>query len=73
MLMNHFANALIWLGGILNVLGLLGGLAFLVFWLLGFVQLEKGEHRCYKCEDAANCPAAYTGVAYPCAHYEKRK
>ena len=29
------------------------------------------EHRCWKCTKQENCPAAFTGVAYPCEHFEK--
>lgn len=29
------------------------------------------EHRCGKCADRAECPAANTGVCYPCPHYQK--
>lgn len=29
------------------------------------------EYRCPKCNIKDQCPAAFTGVAYPCEHFEK--
>ena len=29
------------------------------------------EYRCPECESREHCPAAFTGVAYPCEHFEK--
>lgn len=29
------------------------------------------ESRCSECADRETCPAAYTGVCYPCEHFRK--
>lgn len=38
-------------------------------WLA--LVFHREEHRCMKCADRAECPAANTGVCYPCPHYQK--
>ena len=33
--------------------------------------MRKEERRCNKCIDRAKCPAANTGVCFPCPHYRR--
>lgn len=75
-------NLLIYLAGVAEFLGIVGGIAFLVlfFWLglsrRGRLTLNNlaavPEYRCGSCVDAENCLAADTGVCYPCPYYEKK-
>lgn len=57
-----------------------GGFAFVLLCWLAFTKhgrvaalrlLDVPEYRCSGCRDADNCPAADSGVAYPCGHYKK--
>lgn len=34
-------------------------------------QWELPEDRCRECADRESCPAAFTGVIYPCEHFRK--
>lgn len=31
----------------------------------------KEESRCRTCKELGSCPAAYTGVLYPCPYYKE--
>ena len=34
---------------------------------------EHEEDRCGRCEEKGECPAAHTGVAYPCPHFREEQ
>lgn len=66
-------NFLLWLVTFVHALCCLGGAAFLVLLLTGWLYLCKDEYRCHRCAERHECPAACTGVAYPCTYYAKEK
>lgn len=57
----------------LLVLGLLAatvaGAVFIVIALVKAARKPKNDFRCGTCTEAQDCPAAFTGVAYPCPYY----
>ena len=70
---NSVVDFTIWFVGCLHVVGCLGGLAFF-FWAV-YLGLKKSlkpdeENRCESCIDRTSCPAAFTGVLYPCFYFE---
>lgn len=67
------SNFLLWLVTLIHALGFLGGMAFLVLAILGWVRLEKDEYRCRHCSSRRDCPAYDSGVSYPCQHFQKKK
>lgn len=80
---NHVMDLLFWLVGFLHVLGCLGGLAMVAcaVWLCcsqrgkaiaARLHLDE-EYRCRECTAVGYCEAAYTGVCYPCAHFEAKE
>ena len=77
--MDYVVTILFWLFGVLDFIGCLGGLLFLVllFW---FAFSRRGqavqdnlhlreERRCSDCSKGNYCDAAYTGVSFPCPHF----
>gem|GEM_PF-5712309 len=74
---NYIVNFCIYLFGVLQVLGTIGGLIFGVCWLLrprpSDDQDAPQEIRCDSCVEHSVCPAADTGVAYPCPWYVKKE
>lgn len=38
-------------------------------WLSAITTKYSEEYRCGECSGFAGCPAANTGVLYPCPHY----
>ena len=77
--MNSFFSFLFWLAGVLQMIAMLGGLAFwllfgwLVFskkgWTFFALCLKAPEYRCHSCLDRESCGAAFTDVLYPCWWY----
>ncbi len=59
----------------LLVLGLLAAMAVgAVFTIIAFVKAvrtPKVDLRCGTCTEVQDCPAAFTGVAYPCPYYKE--
>lgn len=37
------------------------------------LRQEPEESRCRICEERRTCPAAFTGVAYPCQHFSNEE
>ena len=80
--MNYLVSFLFWLAGILQFLGMVGGLCFwgLVGWMIFSGEgrafwacvLEFPEFRCGSCIDAESCAAAGTGPLYPCWWYKEK-
>ena len=33
-------------------------------------EIDIPEYRCYQCADQFKCPAAHSGVCYPCEHFK---
>lgn len=81
MMWNHCMDAVFFLYGVLGILADLGGLLALIFlgWLLctrhgrAILSGLSGETRCGTCGAERSCPAAYSGVLYPCPYYEKEE
>lgn len=82
-MISEWISVLIWFAGVLDFLGMIGGLLFLTVlaWMaftrrgryaLGLLW-QMPEYRCYICVLRDNCYAAGTGPLYPCPHYAKEK
>ncbi len=83
MIINAMTNASIIFLGIIDFLGCIGGLLAVSFmlWLFGTrrgaavracLRLDD-EYRCRECAACDYCYAAFTGVAYPCPHFEEKE
>lgn len=83
MMINELISALIWLIGVLDFFGMIGGvlllliLAWMAFTHRGRYALsliwQMPEYRCYTCALRDDCYAAGTGPLYPCPYYAKEK
>ena len=83
MMINELFSALIWLIGVLDFFGMIGGvlllliLAWMAFTRRGRYALglfrEMPEYRCFTCKIREDCYAAGTGPLYPCLYYAKEK
>lgn len=83
MFLNHAINFILWLSGVLSFLGCIGGLLFLGLLVFLYctdrgqairMQIGSGlEFRCGDCEALDYCDAAWSGVAFPCAHFEQKE
>lgn len=82
-MISEWISVLIWFAGVLDFLGMIGGLLFLTVlaWMsftrrgryaLGLLW-QMPEYRCRSCVDYAYCPASDSGPIYPCVHYEEVK
>lgn len=59
----------------LLVLGLLAatvaGAVFIIIALVKAARTPKVDLRCGTCTEVQDCPAAFTGVAYPCLYFKE--
>ena len=78
--MNDFINAFIMISGILEFLGIAGGIGFWVFFCFWLYQ-HRPQSVVEDCRSCGNCQSYKTCVEvmagdlpdYPCAYWEKKK
>ena len=80
--MNQFMSFLFWLAGVLQLIGMVGGLLFwVVLGWMAFTQRgrhalqqlwDMPEYRCRSCHLSGRCMAEDSGVLYPCRWYAKK-
>jgi len=69
------------ISGVFVVGGAFLGWVFIVSVLLGWVKIDfcpkhknnDEEYRCSSCADRDSCPAADTGVCFPCHYFCRKK
>ena len=80
MVFNSFVNVCIMIGGILEFLGIVGGISFLLYMAVKLYQHrplteEEKTERCESCQSYDTCAAVMEDCLpdYACAYWKKKK
>lgn len=80
MMINNMVNAALIVGVVLQYLGMIGGLGFLVWLLVGFyrdrpLSDKEKQKRCKSCSSYETCAAVMQDCLpdFACAYWQKKK